>query len=173
MRYTLTSCLLGRLLIAVRDGEGVAHLYFGEDDATLERTLRQAVEGEPLDRDDAGLAGISDQVRAMLEHAPTRSEVRAAPEGTPFQREVWRHLQAIPRGETRSYRQVAEPMGRPTAARAVARACATNPVSLLIPCHRVIRGDGELGGYRWGLSRKVALLEMERRERRDQSSSSS
>ncbi|MFM7151983.1 MAG: methylated-DNA--[protein]-cysteine S-methyltransferase, partial [Gemmataceae bacterium] len=143
------------------------------DDAPLERTLRQAAEGEPLDRDDAGLACISDQIRAVMEDAPTPGTVRADPEGTPFQREVWRHLQAIPRGETRTYRQVAEAMGRPTAARAVARACATNPVSLLIPCHRVIRGDGELGGYRWGLSKKIALLNMERRVRRDQSSSSS
>jgi len=163
MRYTLTSCLLGRVLIAVRNG-AVAHLYFGEDDAALERTLHEALEGEPLERDDAGLAGISDQIRAVMEDPDSACEVKVAPEGTAFQQEVWRHLRAIPPGETRSYRQVAESMGRPTAARAVARACATNPVSLLIPCHRVIRGDGELGGYRWGLSKKIALLQRERLE---------
>ena len=81
--------------------------------------------------------------------------------GTDFQRRVWRELQAIPRGSTRSYEDVARSMGRPTAARAVSRACATNPVSLIIPCHRVVRKGGDLGGYRWGIERKKRLLEAE------------
>jgi AraC family transcriptional regulator of adaptative response/methylated-DNA-[protein]-cysteine methyltransferase len=74
---------------------------------------------------------------------------------------VWQELQRIPFGKTRSYAEVAQRIGRPTATRAVARACATNPVALVIPCHRVVRGDGELGGYRWGVERKQALLERE------------
>jgi len=79
-------------------------------------------------------------------------------EGTAFQRRVWEALQRIPRGETRSYTAIARDIGRPTAARAVARACATNRVALLVPCHRAVREDGELGGYRWGVERKAKLL---------------
>ena len=81
---------------------------------------------------------------------------------TAFQWRVWRQLQAIPYGETRTYREVAAAIGKPTATRAVARACATNPVALLIPCHRVIRTDGSMGGYRWGIPRKEKLLAQER-----------
>jgi AraC family transcriptional regulator of adaptative response/methylated-DNA-[protein]-cysteine methyltransferase len=80
---------------------------------------------------------------------------------TAFQWQVWRALQRIPEGATRSYQAVAEELGRPTAARAVARACASNRVAVLIPCHRVVRGDGALGGYRWGIARKAALLARE------------
>ena len=82
---------------------------------------------------------------------------------TAFQRRVWTYLQSIPFGATRSYSQVAKGIGRPTAARAVARACATNPVAVAIPCHRVVREDGSMGGYRWGMERKKALLEMEQK----------
>ncbi len=80
---------------------------------------------------------------------------------TSFQREVWRALQAIPYGSTRSYTEIARALGRPAASRAVARACAANPAAILIPCHRVVRSDGSLGGYRWGIERKRALLERE------------
>ena len=82
-------------------------------------------------------------------------------QATAFQRRVWQELQKIPRGSTRTYTQVARAIGRPTAVRAVARACATNPVSIVVPCHRVVREDGNLAGYRWGLSRKQALIEHE------------
>ena len=85
-------------------------------------------------------------------------------QGTAFQKLVWQELCAIPLGQTRTYKEVARRLGRPTAARAVARACATNPVSVLIPCHRVVRGDGDLGGYRWGLERKQALLLQEKND---------
>ena len=90
---------------------------------------------------------------------------------TAFQMRVWRYLQSIPYGETRSYRSVAEGIGRPAAARAVAAACARNPLALVIPCHRVIRGTGELAGYRWGLTRKRALLELETGVKRAKSGS--
>ena len=83
-------------------------------------------------------------------------------QATAFQRRVWEHLQTIPRGRTESYQQVARALGEPKAMRAVGHACATNPVALVIPCHRVVRTDGGLGGYRWGLERKQALLEMEK-----------
>ena len=81
---------------------------------------------------------------------------------TAFQRKVWQALQEIPRGQTRSYQQIARAIGQPTATRAVARACAGNPVAVAIPCHRVVRGNGQLAGYRWGLERKQRLLALER-----------
>ena len=109
---------------------------------------------------------LSAQVKALLDHLRGRAphvdlpiDVRA----TAFQWGVWKQLQAIPYGETRTYQQVAASMGRPSATRAVARACATNPVALVIPCHRVVRTDGSMGGYRWGIPRKRALLDLERR----------
>jgi AraC family transcriptional regulator of adaptative response/methylated-DNA-[protein]-cysteine methyltransferase len=83
---------------------------------------------------------------------------------TAFQRRVWQELQRIPLGKTRTYAQVARALGRPSASRAVARACATNPVSVVVPCHRVIRGDGNLAGYRWGIERKQQLLKTEQAE---------
>jgi len=85
-------------------------------------------------------------------------------QATAFQRRVWTHLQSLPFGTTQSYGEVAKAIGQPTAARAVARACATNPVAVAIPCHRVVREDGEMGGYRWGVGRKRALLQLERQE---------
>jgi O-6-methylguanine DNA methyltransferase len=88
-------------------------------------------------------------------------------QATAFQRRVWETLRRIPSGTTQTYGEIARAMGRPKAARAVARACATNPVSLVIPCHRVVRGDGGMGGYRWGIERKKALLAQEMRRNRD------
>jgi AraC family transcriptional regulator of adaptative response/methylated-DNA-[protein]-cysteine methyltransferase len=84
-------------------------------------------------------------------------------QATAFQRRVWAYLQSIPFGATRSYSQVAKAIGQPTASRAVARACATNPVAVAIPCHRVVRESGEMGGYRWGIERKKSLLAIENR----------
>ena len=96
-----------------------------------------------------------------LEHKQPSLDLPVDVRATAFQMRVWNYLQSIPRGEVRSYGEVAAAIGAPSATRAVARACATNPVALAIPCHRVIRGSGELGGYRWGLERKRELLEME------------
>jgi len=124
----------------------------GDDDAALERTLPRA----GVRRDDA-LAGLARRVAAGDPDVPL--DVC----GTPFQWRVWRALQAIPAGETRSYREIAEAVGRPSAVRAVGAACGANPVALVIPCHRAVRTDGGLGGYRWGLERKAALLGSEAR----------
>jgi O-6-methylguanine DNA methyltransferase len=103
-------------------------------------------------------------VDAVVAHVEGKSSAEELPldvRATAFQWQVWRALQRIPEGVTRSYQAVAEELGRPTAARAVARACASNRVAVLIPCHRVVRGDGALGGYRWGIARKAALLARE------------
>jgi len=99
---------------------------------------------------------------AYLDGARTALDLPLDVRGTAFQMRVWRYLQTIPRGEVQSYSEVARGIGQPTAARAVAQACASNTIALAIPCHRVIRGDGGLGGYRWGLARKRALIDRER-----------
>jgi AraC family transcriptional regulator of adaptative response/methylated-DNA-[protein]-cysteine methyltransferase len=98
-----------------------------------------------------------------LEGEQALSEIPLAPHGTAFQLKVWRYLQTIPAGSVQSYAEVAKAIGQPTATRAVANACGANNLALVIPCHRAIRGDGSLGGYRWGVSRKRALLDSERR----------
>jgi AraC family transcriptional regulator of adaptative response/methylated-DNA-[protein]-cysteine methyltransferase len=158
LRYTLVDCPLGRLLVA-GSTQGVAFVYLGDADAPLEAELRRECGGATLVRDDAGLRVWADAVGACLPGGGDAPPLDVR--GSTFQRRVWEQLRAIPRGETRTYRQLAEALGRPTAARAVARACATNPVSVVVPCHRVVRGDGGLGGYRWGLHRKKALLALE------------
>lgn len=163
--FALADSPLGRLLLAAT-ARGVCRVMIGDRDHVLERDLRREYPQAVVRRNDRMLSA---QVRVLLDHLRGRAphvdlpiDVRA----TAFQWRVWKQLQAIPYGETRTYRQVAAAMGRPTATRAVARACATNPVALVIPCHRVVRTDGSLGGYRWGIPRKRALLDIEGRPRR-------
>jgi AraC family transcriptional regulator of adaptative response/methylated-DNA-[protein]-cysteine methyltransferase len=160
IRYTLASCPLGRLLLAATE-RGVCAVYLDDEDDFLEETLREEFPAAMIARDDHGLRtwieAILDHLRGHQPHLDLPLDVQA----TAFQWRVWQELRAIPYGSTRSYRDIAEAIGRPTAARAVARACATNPVSILIPCHRVVREDGGLGGYGWGLERKQALLAQE------------
>jgi AraC family transcriptional regulator of adaptative response/methylated-DNA-[protein]-cysteine methyltransferase len=154
---------LGLLLVAATE-RGIAFLGLGEHEQRLERELREELPKAVLVRDDGGLGGFVEPVlkhlAGKLPHVDLPLDVRA----TAFQRRVWQELRKIPLGTTTTYKRIAEALGRPTAARAVARAVATNPVSVLIPCHRVIRGDGNLGGYRWGLERKERLLDREKRE---------
>ena len=114
-------------------------------------------------RDDDGLGEILQQVLARLSEHPLAADLPLDVRATAFQRRVWTALQEIPRGETRSYAQIAAEIGHPRAVRAVAHACAANPVAVVIPCHRVIGSNGKLTGYRWGVERKKDLLEMERR----------
>ncbi len=162
LRFTLADCPLGRLLLAATE-RGVSAVYLGDRDAELEKALRKEYPAASVERDDKVLRGW---LVELLRHLNGKAPHLALPldvQATAFQWRVWQELQKIPAGSTRTYRQVAEALGQPTAARAVARACATNPVSVVIPCHRVIRGDGDLGGYRWGLARKRALLDMEQR----------
>jgi len=159
--FTIADSPLGRLLLAATT-RGVCRVMIGDNDRALEKDLREEYPAAAVRRNDGILSA---QVRTLLEHLRGKSphvdlplDVRA----TAFQWRVWRQLQAIPYGETRTYREVAVAIGKPTATRAVARACATNPVALLIPCHRVIGSDGSLRGYRWGVARKERLLQQER-----------
>lgn len=160
IRYTCSDSPLGRMLIAATE-RGVCSIQFGRSDEELLEGLRHEF---PFASRKSDQGGLRDWAGALLKHMQGRELDSALPldiRATAFQRRVWRYLQSIPFGATRSYSQVAKGIGRPTAARAVARACATNPVAVAIPCHRVVREDGTMGGYRWGMERKKVLLEME------------
>ncbi|MDQ3928105.1 MAG: bifunctional DNA-binding transcriptional regulator/O6-methylguanine-DNA methyltransferase Ada [Chloroflexota bacterium] len=158
--YTTAQSPLGRLLVAATE-RGICAVRMGDNDEQLEAALRDEYHAADLQRDDAVLGewveAILAHLAGKLPHLELPIDVRA----TAFQWNVWEALRAIPYGNTRSYLDVATAIGQPTAVRAVARACATNPVALVVPCHRVIKEDGSLGGYRWGIERKRTLLDTE------------
>ncbi len=159
--YALIDSPLGRLLVATTT-VGICFLCLGEDDAELEAEVRaEFPQAETLERDDDALAPTLKVVLAHIAGEAPHLDLPLDVRATAFQRRVWQELGAIPYGETRSYSEIAEALGVPRGQRAVGRACATNPVSIVIPCHRALREDGHLGGYRWGLSRKRALLRRE------------
>lgn len=156
--YTIADSPLGRMMVAETE-RGVCSIAFGDSDADLARSLRTEFYAADI------RCTPGKHVESILAHLAGGTRALALPldiRATAFQRRVWEELQAIPYAETRSYAQIAQQLGRPTASRAVARACATNPVALAIPCHRVVRGDGSLSGYRWGIERKRAILAKER-----------
>ena len=159
--YTIADCPLGRLLVAATE-KGLCAVSIGETDAGLEATLKEEYPAASLAREDEALARWIEAVRGYWNGDPPGRALPLDMQATAFQWRVWTQLQAIPYGSAVSYGQVAKALGQPSAVRAVARACATNPVALVIPCHRVVREDGTLGGYRWGLARKQALLEHEK-----------
>lgn len=164
IRYTLVDTALGRALVAVTE-RGVCAVELGDDDAALAAGLVREFPRARIERVDAGRDEYLGPLLAQVVAALAGSAVDGVPldvVGTAFQRRVWQALLAIPSGETRSYAEVAQLLGQPRGARAVARACAGNRLAVLVPCHRVLRGDGSLGGYRWGLPRKQALLASER-----------
>ena len=162
MNYSIVVCPLGRLLVAATE-RGICALYLGSSDAELEAALGAEFPEAERRRDEAGLGEWTATLVKHLDGAQPSLDLALDIRATAFQRRVWEELRKIPYGGTRTYSEVARAIGRPTAARAVARACATNPVSVVIPCHRVVREDGGLGGYRCGLERKRALLETEAR----------
>ena len=158
--YTVTTSHLGRLLIAATP-KGVCAVSLGDHEEALEEELRQDFPQAEIQRHDQALGEWANTVLERLAGRLPYAEVPLDIQATAFQRLVWEELQRIPRGETRSYSQIAQAIGRPKAARAVARACSKNPVAVVIPCHRVVRADNDLGGYRWGLACKQALLSLE------------
>ncbi|HEU4766977.1 MAG TPA: bifunctional DNA-binding transcriptional regulator/O6-methylguanine-DNA methyltransferase Ada [Pyrinomonadaceae bacterium] len=159
--YTIVASPLGRLLVAVTE-RGVCSVQMGDADARLERDLRAEFPEATIRRDDNALQEPVEKILNHLTGKEPRLDLPLDIRATAFQRQVWEQLRAIPYGETVSYGAVAKALGKPGAVRAVGRACATNPVALVIPCHRVVREDQTLGGYRWGLERKRQLLEHER-----------
>lgn len=160
VRYAFSDSPLGRMLLASTD-KGICSIQFADSDEELEQGLKQEFPFAIRRRDDQGLAELAEKVVERISGAEPSSSLPLDIRATAFQRRVWSYLQSIGTGETRSYSQVAKAIRRPSAVRAVARACATNPVAIAIPCHRVVRSDGDMGGYRWGIDRKRKLLAME------------
>lgn len=161
-RFALTSTPLGWMALAASE-QGIRMLAFADTAEEAEAAVHQDGNDNAFVRDDASLAAWVERIIAFLsgqQHALDEIPLDIQ-NGTPFQRRVWELLRAIPCGQTRTYADLARKLGQPTATRAIARACAANPIAVLVPCHRVVRSDGGLGGYRWGIERKRALLALE------------
>jgi AraC family transcriptional regulator of adaptative response/methylated-DNA-[protein]-cysteine methyltransferase len=160
--YTIGDAPIGRVLVGTT-ARGVCAVEIGPTDGAVEQALTSDFPRATIERDDDAhhtwVRAVLDRVRAPA--AATKNRIPLDVQGTAFQMKVWAALQAIPAGEQRSYREVAESIGQPSATRAVARACATNKVAIVIPCHRVVRETGELAGYKWGVDRKRRLLDEE------------
>jgi AraC family transcriptional regulator of adaptative response/methylated-DNA-[protein]-cysteine methyltransferase len=163
IRWTVIDTALGLALVAATE-RGLCSITLGDDAAALEVALREEFPRADLVRVEAGrddfLAPRLREVAGMLQGKSGKLDIELI--GTAFQQRVWQALMRIPSGQTLSYAQLAESIGRPNAARAVARACAQNRLAVIVPCHRIIRGDGSLGGYRWGLPIKEKILQRER-----------
>jgi AraC family transcriptional regulator of adaptative response/methylated-DNA-[protein]-cysteine methyltransferase len=161
IQYTTAQSSLGEVLVAATQ-RGVSAIYLGDGDAKLVKELRDEYPRAEISSANGAFTQWVEEIVSRVEGSAPRRELPLDLQATAFQRRVWQELQKIPRGTTRTYSQIARAVGKPRAVRAVARACATNPVSIVVPCHRVVRADGNLAGYRWGLSRKETLLERER-----------
>jgi AraC family transcriptional regulator, regulatory protein of adaptative response / methylated-DNA-[protein]-cysteine methyltransferase len=160
IRYTCADSPLGRILIAATD-KGICSIQFADSDEELEQGLKHEFPFAVRRRDDKGMDDLTSKLMLHMSGADVSRNLPLDIQATAFQRRVWSYLQSIGFGETHSYSDVAKAIKQPLAVRAVAHACATNPVAIAIPCHRVVRSNGDLAGYRWGLARKKALLEME------------
>ena len=161
IRYACSDSAIGRMLIAATD-RGICSIQFGRSDAELIEGLKREFPFATRKMDEGTIRPWLEALLGKIGGSDLDCSLPVDIRATAFQRRVWTHLQSIPFGETKTYSQVAKAIGHPKACRAVARACATNPVAVAIPCHRVVRGDGSLGGYRWGIGRKKALLALER-----------
>ena len=160
IRFGIAPCALGFLLVAATP-QGICSITLGDTPEKLESALRAEFSKAEIVRDDENLQAHLQTLLRHLEGKKPHLDLPLDVQATAFQRRVWQELRAIGYGQTRTYSQVAEAINQPSAVRAVARACATNPVALAIPCHRVVREGGALAGYRWGLQRKKAILERE------------
>ena len=160
--YTVGRCSLGAILVA-RTERGVCAILLGDDSSTLVAELRRRYSRAARPHEDPDLAPTLARVSRLVESPGLEFDVSLDPHGTTFQQEVWQALRQIPAGVTASYAEIARRIGAPASARAVAQACAANALAVAIPCHRVVRADGSLSGYRWGVERKRALLAREAR----------
>lgn len=163
IHYTIVNSPLARLLVGATE-KGISALYLGKSDGELEKALREEYPRAKISEDVQARAALKEWVEKILAHLKGQEPHLDLPtdmQGTAFRRRVWEELRKIPYGTTVTYTEIARRIGQPKAIRAVARACATNPVSVVVPCHRVVRQDGSLAGYRWGLERKQALIEKE------------
>ena len=160
VQYTVVPCALGQLLVAATE-RGVCAVKLGDQARELEDTLLGELGAADPRRDDQAHRDWVEPIRRFVAGQESQLDLPLDVQGTPFQKQVWQVLRKIPYGETRTYADIAREMGRPAAVRAVANACAANPTALIVPCHRVVRSDGGLGGYRWGPERKRRLLAQE------------
>jgi AraC family transcriptional regulator of adaptative response/methylated-DNA-[protein]-cysteine methyltransferase len=158
--YTIIPSELGKLLIATTP-RGVCAVRFGDNERKLEQDLRREFNAAEISRQDQELKTVAGTVQNLLTRPASATAIALDIQGTAFQQRVWSALRTIPRGETRSYTDVARQIGAPRAVRAVANACGSNPVAVVIPCHRVVQKNGSMAGYRWGVERKAALLRAE------------
>jgi AraC family transcriptional regulator, regulatory protein of adaptative response / methylated-DNA-[protein]-cysteine methyltransferase len=169
VRYAVADSPLGRLLVAATP-RGICSVKLGDSDEQLAEDLRSEYPAATISADRSDLTRWVDAILTYLGGRRPHLELPVDVQATAFQWKVWRYLQSIPYGETRAYSQVAKAIGAPAAVRAVARACATNPVCLVIPCHRVVGKNGSLTGYRWGVERKRRLIDAEKKGTRQKSS---
>jgi AraC family transcriptional regulator, regulatory protein of adaptative response / methylated-DNA-[protein]-cysteine methyltransferase len=160
IRYALTGCFLGHMLVAATD-RGLCAIMFSSEPDDLPKRLQERFPKAELHRAGADFMDWVSQVTAFIETPRQGLTLPFDIQGTAFQQRVWSALRTIPAGETRSYADVARQIGQPSAVRAVAGTCAANKLAVAIPCHRVVRSDGHLGGYRWGIERKETLLALE------------
>ena len=163
IHYTVVPCPLGLLLVAATE-RGICAINLGDCDDTLADGLTKEYPAATITRDASGLDTAVEVIIRHLRGQEPHLDLSLDVQATAFQWRVWEALQTIPYGSTRSYGEIARAIGQPSAARAVAQACATNRVALAIPCHRVVREDGNVGGYRWGIERKRTLLAQEQAE---------
>ena len=160
IRYTVTDSPLGNLLVAATD-KGICSVRLGDDADVLEEELHNEFAQAEIERDKTALVEWLEAILLHLSGQEPHLDLPLDVRATAFQKQVWQALQQVPYGETRSYAELAEAIGKPKAVRAVASACARNPVALVVPCHRIVRTGGGLGGYRWGVGRKETLLKQE------------
>jgi len=162
IHFDIGSSSLGRVLVAITD-KGLCAILLGDSPQAVTRELRERFPDAQLTREPGQVSSSLRQVIDLVDGRRTALDLPLDPAGTEFQQLVWRALRRIPPGSTASYRDIARRIDAPTSFRAVAQACGANPLALAIPCHRVVRSDGGLSGYRWGVARKRALLDNERK----------
>ena len=160
MRYGITRCSLGQLIVGWSE-RGLCAIELGDDEKQLLALLHAHFPGQAIEPANSDESDLLAEVARFIEQPAGTLALPLAPEGTRFQRDVWTVLRSIPPGTTLSYSEVARRLGKPNAVRAVASACGANRLAVVIPCHRVVRADGGLGGFHWGLERKQALLNRE------------
>ena len=164
--YSIVPCCLGYLLVATTD-LGICAVKLGDKPEKLANILVKKFERATIIRDDNIHKNWVEKILKFLAGKETALNLPLDIRGTAFQKQVWQALQKIPYGETRTYTDIAKDIGQPEAARAVGNACAANPIALIVPCHRILRQNGNLGGYRWGIDRKRKLLDRESRKREE------
>jgi len=163
LRYTTGHCRLGGLLLAASDA-GIAAILLGDGDEAMIADLQQRFPTATLEPDTAGLDRDMQALLRYVDHPLGKLDLQQplAAHGSAFQKKVWAELAKVPAGQTITYAELARRVGNPAAVRAVAGACAANPLAIVVPCHRVLRSNGGISGYRWGVQRKLQLIELER-----------